>query len=226
VKPRPDVPPPRPRPDEIPRAVLERLSLYLRRLEALSRAGRATVSSADLGRALGLTSAQVRKDFGEIGQRVGALGARGVGYRVGTLADALRATLGTDRVWPVALVGVGHLGSALVRHEQFREQGFRFAALFDQSPRVVGAEVEGLPVRHVDDLERGLREAGVRIAMLAVPAAAAQDVAERLVRAGVKGILNFTSAALSVPRDVAVVAVDLAFYLEKLTYHVAHVLGR
>src|ERR1041385_6043280 len=115
---------------ELPRAVLERLSLYLRQLESLSRAGTTTVASAELGRALGLTPAQVRKDFGNVGN----LGARGVGYRVDLLAKALRRTLGTDRVWPVALVGVGHLGSALVRHRQFRDQGFAFAALFDRDP--------------------------------------------------------------------------------------------
>jgi redox-sensing transcriptional repressor len=202
----------------LPRAVLERLSLYLRQLESLARAGTTTVSSTELGRALGLTPAQVRKDFGNVGN----LGARGVGYRVDLLAGALRRSLGTDRVWPVALVGVGHLGSALVRHRQFRDQGFAFAALFDRDPALAGREVEGLPIRPIEDLERALREAEIRLAMLAVPAAAAQSVAGRLVAAGVKGILNFTSAPLDVPGDVAVVAVDLAFYLEKLTYHLAH----
>jgi redox-sensing transcriptional repressor len=209
-----------PSPKELPRAVLERLSLYLRQLEALDRAGRMTVSSAELGAALGLTSAQVRKDFGA----VGPLGARGVGYRIELLAQALRRMLGTDRVWPVALVGVGHLGSALVRHRQFRDQGFAFAALFDRDPRLAGSLVEGLPIRSVDDLESVLRAGEIRLAMLAVPAPAAQQVADRLVGAGVKGILNFTSATLEVPDDVAVVAVDLAFYLEKLTYHLAHIL--
>ena len=207
-------------PPEIPRAVLERMSLYLRQVEMLARSGISTVSSAELGRALGLTAAQVRKDFGSVGN----LGARGVGYRVELLASALRRTLGTDRVWPVALVGVGHLGSALVRHREFRQQGFAFAALFDRDPSLSGREVEGVAIRPLEDLERVLREGEVRLAMLAVPASAAQEVAERLVRAGVKGILNFTSAPLAVPHDVAVVAVDLAFYLEKLTYHLAHIL--
>lgn len=206
--------------DELPRAVLERLSLYLRQLEALGRKGTKTVSSAELGRALGLTSAQVRKDFGCVGQ----LGARGVGYRVDLLAATIRRTLGTDRVWPVALVGVGHLGSALVRHRQFRDQGFAFAALFDRDPALAGKSIEGINIRPIESLEAVLREEDVRLAMLAVPAAAAQEVADRLVRARVKGILNFTSAALEVPDDVAVVAVDLAFYLEKLTYHLAHIL--
>jgi len=215
---------PRARADLIPRAAQERLSLYLRHVELSQRAGRTTVSSAELGGALDLTPAQVRKDLSALGQWAGKLGARGVGYRVDTLSTALRAALGTDRVWPVALIGVGHLGSALIRHKQFRDQGFRFAALFDASPALVGTTLEGLRIQSTDALEAGLREASVRLAMLAVPAAAAQGVADRLVRADVKGILNFSSAALDVPRDVAVVAVDLAFYLEKLTYHLAHVL--
>jgi redox-sensing transcriptional repressor len=202
--------------------VLERLSLYLRQVEALARAGASTVSSSELGHALGLTPAQVRKDFGNVGQ----LGARGVGYRVELLAQALRRTLGTDRVWPLALVGVGHLGSALVRHRQWREQGFAFAALFDRDPALAGKAVEGIPIRPVEELEKTLRDQGIRLAMLAVPAAAAQGVATKLVRGGVRGILNFTSAALEVPPDVAVVAVDLALYLEKLTYHVARELRR
>lgn len=209
-----------PPPPELPRPVLERLSLYLRQLEALDRAGKKMTSSAELGQMLGLTPAQVRKDFAAIGTS----GARGVGYRVQLLADALRRTLGTDRVWPVALVGVGHLGSALVRHRQFAEQGFKFAALFDRDPALAGQSIEGLAIRPIEDLEAALQEHGIRLAMLAVPASAAQSVADALVRAGVKGILNFTSAPLDAPDDVAVVAVDLALYLEKLTYHLAHIL--
>lgn len=203
---------------EIPRAVLERLSLYLREVEGLARRGVKTVSSHALGRALGLTSAQVRKDFGTLGQ----LGARGVGYRVDLVARALRRTLGTDRRWPIALVGVGHLGSALVRHRQFREQGFEFAALFDRDPALQGRRIEGVEVRALEDLPRLVPALGIRLAMLAVPAAEAQRVASLLVAAGVKGILNFASSALDVPGDVAVVAVDLAIHLEQLTHHIAH----
>jgi redox-sensing transcriptional repressor len=205
-----------PRPP-IPGPALERLSLYLRQVEALAHAGRMTVSSAELGRALGVTSAQVRKDFGA----VGPLGARGVGYRVEPLARALRRTLGTDRTWPVALVGVGHLGSALVRHRQFRDQGFEFAALFDRDPALLGKSVEGLAIRPLEDLPRVVAAKGIRIAVIAVPAAEAQRVASALVAAGVKGILNFASRALDVPSDVAVVAVDLAIHLEALSYRIA-----
>jgi redox-sensing transcriptional repressor len=200
-----------------PRAV-ERLSLYLRQVEALARRGVKTTSSAELGGALGLTPAQVRKDFGTVGQ----LGARGVGYRVDLLAAALRRTLGTDRTWPVALVGVGHLGSALVRHREFRGQGFEFAALFDRDPALRGREVEGLPVRPLEELPAVVAGGGIRIAVIAVPPAEAQSVASLLVSAGVKGILNFASAPLEVPSDVAVVPVDLAIPLEGLTYHIAN----
>lgn len=203
-----------------PRSI-ERLSLYLRQVEALARSGVTTVSSAALGRALGLTSAQVRKDFGT----VGPLGARGVGYRVELLARSLRRVLGTDRTWKIALVGVGHLGSALVRHRQFREQGFEFAALFDRDPALYGRSLEGLAIRPVEELPAVVSGAGIRLAMIAVPAAEAQRVASLLVRAGVKGILNFTSVALEVPEDVAVMGVDLAIHLEGLTYHVVHLKG-
>jgi redox-sensing transcriptional repressor len=199
-----------------PRAV-ERLSLYLRQVESLARRGVTTVSSSDLGRALGLTPAQVRKDFGT----VGPLGARGVGYRVELLARALRRALGTDRTWKLALVGVGHLGSALVRHRQFREQGFEFAALFDKDPALRGKLVEGLAVRPLEDLAEVVPAAEIRLAVIAVPAPEAQRVASLLVRAGVKGILNFTSVALDVPGDVAVSGVDLAIHLEGLTHHLA-----
>jgi redox-sensing transcriptional repressor len=199
-------------------AALERLSLYLRQAESLARAGVTTVSSEELGRALGLTSAQVRRDFAA----VGPLGARGVGYRVALLARELRRTLGTDRTWPVALVGVGHLGSALVRHRQFREQGFAFAALFDRDPALEGRVLEGLPIRPLEDLPHIVRDQAIQIAVIAVPAAEAQRVADQLVTAGVKGILNFASRSLEVPPDVAVVAVDLAIHLEALTYHIAH----
>ncbi len=206
----------------IPPAVLERLSVYLRQVEALARAGVTTVCSEELGRALGLTSAQVRKDFGMVGQ----LGARGVGYRVDLLARALRRTLGTDRTWPLALVGVGHLGSALVRHREFREQGFEFAALFDRDPALLGRTIEGLPIRPLDELPRAIAERGIRIAVIAVPAAEAQRVATLLAQAGVKGILNFASRSLEVPPDVAVIPVDLAIPLEALTHHVANLRAR
>src|SRR5205814_10196664 len=164
---------------------------------------------------LGLTPAQVRKDFGN----VGSLGARGVGYRVEHLARALRRTLGTDRVWPVALVGVGHLGSALVRHRQFRDQGFAFAALFDRDPALAGRSLEGLTIHPVEELERRLRAEKIRLAMLAVPAPAAPAVAARLLPAGVKAIPHSTPAPRDVPSDVAAVAVDPALSLHKLTHH-------
>src|SRR5205085_12630612 len=141
---------------------------------------------------------------------VGQPGGRGVGYRVELVARELRRVLGTDRTWKVALVGVGHLGSALVRHRQFRERGFEFAALFDRDPALHGKSLEGLPIRPPEELPAVVAGAGIRLAMVAVPAAEAQRVASTLVRAGVKGILNFTSVALDVPADVAVTGVDLA----------------
>ncbi|RME73256.1 MAG: redox-sensing transcriptional repressor Rex [Planctomycetota bacterium] len=200
----------------LPHAVLERFSLYLREAEGRLARGESTVSSQELARALGLTPAQVRKDLGA----VGPLGARGVGYRLQPLVAALRHALGTDRRWPMALVGVGQLGRALVRHRGFREQGFCFEAIFDRDPRLVGRRIEGLRIEGVDRLVERIRAAGIRIAVLAVPPEQAQPVASDLVRAGIKGILNFTATALAVPDDVAVVSVDLGFFLEQLTHHI------
>jgi redox-sensing transcriptional repressor len=196
--------------------VLERFSLYLREAEGLGARDIVTVSSQELGDALGLTPAQVRKDLGT----VGPLGARGVGYRVDLVISALRRALGTDRGWPTALVGVGHLGSALVRHRGFQAQGFHFVAAFDRDPEVVGDRIDGLLVQPVAEMVETVRERDVRIAMLAVPAEHAQTVTDDLVRAGVKGILNFAAVGLEVPRDVEVVSVDLGFFLEQLTHHI------
>ncbi len=204
------------RTSELPRAVTYRLSLYVRQLNALARDGVTTVSSNELGQALGLTPAQVRKDLASVGQ----LGFPGVGYRVALLAAELRRALGTDRDWKIALVGVGHLGSALIRHKGFREQGFVIAATFDKDPALHGRTVEGLTIRPVEEIGAVVGREGIRLAMIAVPAEAAQDVADRLVAAGVKGILNFAAVGLDVRDDVQTSTVDLSMHLEQLTYHV------
>lgn len=201
-------------PARLPKAVSQRLSLYLRHLGNLEASGKATVSSSQLARALGLTAAQVRKDLAYFGQ----FGFPGIGYKVPNLVHEIRRILGTDRTWFVALVGAGHLGTALLRYRGFRKQGFEISAVFDSDPRLEGKPLGGVSIRSVRDLPRVVREQGIRIAILAVPAEAAQDVAARLVEAGVRGILNFAPTQLDVPGSVIVHPVDLALQLEQLAF--------
>ncbi len=192
-----------------------RLSLYLRRLERLRQGGRSTVSSADLASALGLRAAQVRKDLAYFGQ----FGSAGVGYRVEHLIPEIRKILGTDRTWGVGLIGLGNLGSALIKYAGFEQRGFRIDAIFDTDRKVVGTEAKpGLTVLHVDALAATFRALGLKLAILAVPPSAAQQIADVLVTVGVRGILNFAPIALTVPDSVHVSTVDLAVQLEQLSF--------
>jgi redox-sensing transcriptional repressor len=200
----------------VPRPVVNRLSLYLREVEALHAEGVRNVSSAQLGRRLGVTDAQVRKDLAHFG----AFGRRGRGYATDELAAALRMILGADQLWPAAMVGVGNLGRALLGYRGFERRGFRIEAVFDITPEVVGQTVEGRTIHHLDDLAKVLGEQPMSLAVLVVPGPAAQGVAERLVGCGVKGILNFAPTALDVPEDVTVVSVDLAAELQQLAFSV------
>ncbi len=202
----------------VPQAVVSRLSLYLRELQHLMRAGRETTSSTQLGRLLGFTDAQVRKDLAYFGQ----FGYPGIGYRCDELIDAIKRILGTDQTWPIALVGLGNLGRALIGYRGFQQQGFRIVAAFDVDPSKVGGEFEGIPVFALDDLDDAVQEKSIRLAILSVPAPAAQEVADRLVAAGLRGILNFAPVTLSLPDDIRIVAVDLAIELEQLTFAVVN----
>lgn len=199
-----------------PKAVVGRVSLYLRQLEAAQAQGVVTVSSSQLGRSLGITDAQVRKDLAFFGQ----FGCPGIGYRVDDLSDTLRRILGIDRDWPTALVGLGHLGQALCRYRGFGNRRFQIVALFDNDTAKVGLEIDGLTVASLDDLPATVARRGILLALLAVPAPAAQEVAERLAASGVRGILNFAPRALVVPSRVSVVSVDLSVQLEHLAYKV------
>ncbi len=200
----------------VPKGVASRLSLYLRELQGLHRSGRPTVSSTELGKRLGLSDAQVRKDLAHFGQ----FGYPGIGYRCDELIDAVRSILGTDREWPVGLVGLGNLGRALLRYGGFRHQGFRIVAAFDRLSHLIGQTVEGIPVHAPEQLAHVVHDAAIRLAIIAVPASNAQEVADHLIQAGIEGILNFAPALLAVPENVAVVNVDLAMELEQLSFAV------
>jgi redox-sensing transcriptional repressor len=207
---------------QVPKAVVSRLSLYLRELQHLVRDGHETTSSTQLGKLLGLTDAQVRKDLAYFGQ----FGYPGIGYRCGELIDAIKRILGTQQPWPLAIVGLGNLGRALIGYRGFQQQGFRIVAAFDIDPSKVGKDVDGVPAFHLDDIARVAKDRDIRLAIIAVPAAAAQKVADALVSAGIEGILNFAPVMLNLPAQVRTVGVDLAIELEQLSFAVVNQLGR
>lgn len=202
----------------VPKAVVSRLSLYLRELQHLVRDGHETTSSTQLGRVLGFTDAQVRKDLAYFGQ----FGYPGIGYRCTELIGAIKQILGTNQPWPVAVVGAGNLGRALLRYKGFSQQGFRIVAVFDNDPTKTGQAIEGIQVLPLDELEQAVPRLGIRLAILAVPAAAAQDVTDRLVTAGVDGVLNFAPVTIALPDSVSTVGVDLAIELEQLSFAVVN----
>lgn len=205
------------KPDAIPDPSVRRISLYLRQLEAFRRQDRRTVSSKQLGGSLGLTDAQVRKDLAYFGQ----FGHPGIGYRVDDLIGKLKQILGTDKTWNVLLVGVGNLGRALCAYAGFEARGFRLCAAFDSDPSKVGKRQGSFVIQPLSELEKTIRERTIRVAMLAVPAEAAQEVADQLVDAGIRGILNFAPATITVPASVSVNSVDLAVQLEMIAFQVS-----
>jgi redox-sensing transcriptional repressor len=196
------------------RASVGRLSLYLRRLEGLLREGVATVSSGHLGEALGVTDAQVRKDLASLG----SLGHPGIGYPTQGLIAAIRRALGIDRDWAVALVGVGNLARALLRYRGFAQRGFRVVALFDTDPGKIGQRVDGLTIHPLEELPAVVAATKAELGLLAVPAEAAQMVADALVAAGIRGVLNFAPAVLRLPTGVSLVSVDLTVQMEQLAF--------
>jgi len=200
----------------VPKAVVARLSLYLRELQRLETAGQQTISSAQLGTLLGFSDAQVRKDLGFFGQ----FGYPGVGYRCDELIRAMRDILGTNHVWPVVMVGVGNLGQALLGYRGFARQNFRIVSAFDCDPTKVGGTINGIPVRHVDELADIVRSERIRLGLIVVPGERAQEVADKLVAAGVEGIVNFAPVTLSLPPHIQLVSVDLAIELEQLSFAV------
>lgn len=205
-----------PRPESIPNPAVRRLSLYLRQLEDFRRKDRRTISSKQLGESLGLTDAQVRKDLAYFGQ----FGHPGIGYRVDGLIQQLKRILGTDKTWNVLLVGAGNIGKALSSYKGFNSKGFKLVAVFDNDPSKVGKKLGAFTIQPFNELERTVQANSIRLAILAVPADAAQDVADKVVDAGVRGVLNFAPCSLAVPQDVALNSVDVAVALEQLSFQV------
>ncbi len=196
---------------------IHRLSVYTRCLLQLEEDGVKTISSQEMAERFNLNSAQVRKDLAYFGE----FGVRGIGYYVAGLKAELQRILGLDRRWPVMLVGFGNLGSALFHYKGFSRQGFRIAAIVDDDPAKIAREVESVAVVHSRDLAREIKSRGIQIAIVAVPAEAAQAVADKLVAAGIRAILNFAPARLKVPREVRLKNVDLSIELETLSFYLA-----
>ncbi|MDT8341423.1 MAG: redox-sensing transcriptional repressor Rex [Longimicrobiales bacterium] len=199
-------------------STIRRLSHYLRSLETRTGPGPVTVSSEDLALEAGTTAAQVRKDL----SLFGSFGKRGTGYGVSDLTFHLRGILGLDRVWRVALLGAGRIGSALFEYTDFRRRGFEIVAVFDRDPAKIGTPWGAVTIQDVAGMEAVLARQAIRVAILAVPAAAAQDLAERAVAAGVRGILNFAPAPLRLPEAVVVQEVDVVTELESLSFQLTH----
>ncbi len=208
----------------IPEATVARLPVYLRALTTLSDSDVATASSEDLATAAGVNSAKLRKDLSYLG----TYGTRGVGYDVNYLRYQIAREIGLTQEWSVVIVGIGNLGHALANYSGFVSRGFQVAALLDADPERVGEVVGDLKISALTDLQAIVRESAVAIGVIATPAAAAQDVCDQLVNAGVSSILNFAPAVLTVPGHVDVRKVDLSIELQILAYHEqrkAHGLG-
>ena len=195
-------------------STVRRLSLYLRFLEESAQRGLVTISSDELARRGGTTSAQVRKDLSFFG----SFGKRGLGYSVPELTDSLREILGLRRDWQVIIVGAGKIGTALAQYRGFRQRGFRVTAVYDRDPKKIGTKWDSLTVRDMSTIERDLSKEHVDIAVLTTPAEEAQNVVDLLVRAGIRAVLNFAPIQLQVPPEVTLKNVNMAMELEGLSF--------
>ncbi len=199
----------------VPDIVVGRLPLYLRALSEMAAEGKEITSSQELGERLGISSAQIRKDLSQFGE----FGKQGTGYNIEYLASQLRRILKVDRIWEIALVGVGDLGRALAHYAGFLHRGFRIVALFDNDPEKIGTKVGDYVVQGIEGMVEDIRRRGIRVAMLAVPASVAQESAEALVEAGVQAILCYAPTSLSVPEGVRVEYIDPVVHLQHMTYY-------
>jgi redox-sensing transcriptional repressor len=199
----------------IPEATIARLPVYLHALTALADRGIDTVSSGALAEAAGVNSAQLRKDLSYLG----SYGTRGVGYDVAYLRFQIGREVGSAHEWPVIIVGLGNLGTALANYSGFASRGFRVVALVDPSPVLIGKRIHGVPISDLTELENVVAATGAAIAVIATPAEGAQEVCDRLVYLGVTSILNFASTVLVVPEGINVRKVDLGQELQILAYH-------
>jgi redox-sensing transcriptional repressor len=200
---------------EIPDIIISRLPIYLRALRHIQAEGKQTTSSQELGSRVGISAAQIRKDLSQFG----GFGKQGTGYDISFLIDQLREILKVERVWDVAVVGMGDMGHALARYQGFSDRGFRVAMVFDNDPAKIGGQVGHFIVRDTKEILTTIQKSGIKVAMLCVPAAAAQEVTNLLMEAGIKAILNYAPISLSVPAGVRVQYLDPSIGLQRMTYY-------
>ncbi len=199
----------------IPDIVIRRLPIYARSLQHMADEGVATVSSSELGTRLGVSAAQIRRDLSYFGE----FGKQGKGYEVSFLLAEVNRILGLGRDWPIALVGLGHLGRALLHYDELRERGFCFSALFDHNPSKVGEKIGGLTIHPMHQLRSILSKENIRMAIIAVPVEGAQNVADALVSAGILAILNYSPITIQVPPPVKLRHIDPVVALQSMTYY-------
>jgi redox-sensing transcriptional repressor len=199
----------------IPDIVVGRLPLYLRALQRMHNQGRQVASSQELGERLGISAAQIRKDLSQFGE----FGKQGSGYQIDYLIDQLRQILNLKEVWEIAVVGAGDIGSAVARYQGFTNRGFEVKMIFDNHADVIGKKIGGFVVQDSANLVPYIRQAGIKVAMITVPANQAQEVADQLVEAGVKAILNYAPTSINVPAGVRLQYIDPVVHLQRMTYY-------
>ncbi|MFZ0548900.1 MAG: redox-sensing transcriptional repressor Rex [Candidatus Promineifilaceae bacterium] len=205
--------------NEIPDIVIGRLPIYLRALTRMAEEGdKITTSSHELGRRLGISSAQIRKDLSHFGE----FGKQGTGYHINYLIDQLRQILNLEKEWPVVLVGAGHIGHALANYPGFRPRGFEIRWIFDSDSNKVGETINGMLVQKMNKLKALITKEQVRVAILAVPLSAAQETADILIEAGIKAILSYAPINLNVPEGVQVRYSDPVIQLQRMTFYLEH----
>jgi redox-sensing transcriptional repressor len=204
--------------EQVPNIVVGRLPVYLRALRHLDNKGQTITSSKEMASILGTSAAQIRKDLSHFGE----FGKQGTGYHIPYLMEQLERILHIDEVWDVVLAGAGDLGHALLHNKGIVRRGFRIVAAFDNDPEKIGSRVADVIIQDADRMISDIQARGLRIAIIAVPTPAAQEVIDELVAAGVKGILNYSPIAVTVPDDVMVQYVDPVAFLQQMTYYLEH----
>lgn len=201
--------------DKIPDIIIGRLPVYLRALQRMAENGMKTTSSQELGEHVGISAAQIRKDISQFGE----FGKQGTGYSIPFLIEKLRGILNVNRIWDVAIVGAGDMGHALARYQGFSNRGFHVVMVFDIDPAKVGQKAGEFTIEDASKMADRIRSAKIKMAMMTVPASAAQAVADKLVQAGVKAILNYAPVSINVPENVHVQHIDPSTHLQRMTYY-------